>query len=378
MGVENPCVRKAWIRDLTSAVKEPSTMLIHLAAATCNQEADGLGVVGCAAATYLRGGADLTSHNWVIGTDLTQFNADAYVLARAAEVMAQNYTAEVAPPDHTYIFCASSPALQAIQNPRSIKAHSFALRFHRALTTFFSLHNGRITLCWAPKDDSLEGNWLARSLASQVCSRECIDLPNSMDRILSAAFQKDRTRRAAFRQWELEYKAARNRNTLHIESYGSPLDGAAYQYAISQPPSEVNHPLWSAAVAMEKDERGRKTRRPIFSRRTTSTTFQLAVDHAFTGSYARRFRPNDAPSSLQCPCGFHLRNPDHLIRHCRHHCLTCLSNQIISRGLILSLKTLFSHSVEHLHHLLSFIQQSRAAMHPSEMEASNRMPPEPD
>jgi hypothetical protein len=240
MGVENPCVRKAWIRDLTSAVKGTNTMLVHLAAATLNREADDLGVVGGAAATYSRGGADITSHDWVIGTDLTQFNADTYVLARAVEVMAQNYTAEVAPPDHTYIFCASSPALQAVQNPRSIKAHSFALRFHRALTTFFSFHNGHITLCWAPKDDSLEGNWLARSLASQVCRRERIDLPNSMDRILSAAFQKDHARRAAFHQWGLEYKAARTRNTLHIVSHGSPLDRAAYQYAISQPPSEVN------------------------------------------------------------------------------------------------------------------------------------------
>jgi hypothetical protein len=218
-----------------------------------------------------------------------QFDADAYVLARAAEVMAQCYTAEVAPPDHTYILCASSPALQAVQNPRSIKAHSFALRFHHALTTFFSLHNGHITLCWAPKDDSLEGNLMARSLASQACRRDVADLPNHMDRILSAAFQKDRARRAAFHQWELDYKAARTRNTIHSESYGSPLDGAAYQYAISQPPSEVNHPLWSAAVAMEKDERGRKTQHPIFTQWTTSTVFQLAVDHAFTGSYARRF-----------------------------------------------------------------------------------------
>jgi hypothetical protein len=376
MGVENPCVRKTWIRDLTATVKGTNTMLIHLAAATRNREAEGLGVVGGAAATYSRGGADITSHNWVIGTDLTQFDADAYALARTAEVMAQCYTAEVAPPVHTYIFCASSPALQAVQNPRSIKAHSFALRFHRALTTFFTLHNGQITLCWAPKDDSLEGNWTARNLASQVCSRDVADLPNRMDRILSAAFQKDRARRAAFHQWELEYRVARNRNTNHLESYGSPLDGAAYQYVISQPPSEVNHPLWSAAVAMEKDERGRKTRRPLFTRRTTSTTLQLAVDHAFTGSYARRFRPNDPPSSLRCPCGYHLRNPDHLIRHCRFHYLHRLSNHIISRGLILSLKTLFSHSVQHTHHLLSFIQQSRAAMRPPEVEA--RMPPEPD
>jgi hypothetical protein len=173
----------------------------------------------------------------VIGTDLTQFDADAYVLARVVEVMAQCYTAEVAPPDHTYFFCSSTPALQAVMNPRSIKAHPFALRFHRTHTTFFSIHKGRITLCWAPKDDSSEGDWLARSLASQVCSRNHTDLPDGMDHILSAAFQKDRACRRAFHQWELDYRSARAHNVLHVESSGSPLDRAAYQYTISQPPS---------------------------------------------------------------------------------------------------------------------------------------------
>jgi hypothetical protein len=71
MGVENLCVRKAWIRNLMEAVKGLSTMLIHLAAATLNREAEGLGVVGGAAATYSRGGADITSHDWVIGSELT-------------------------------------------------------------------------------------------------------------------------------------------------------------------------------------------------------------------------------------------------------------------------------------------------------------------
>jgi hypothetical protein len=296
-------------------------MLVHLAAATLNREAEGLGVVGGAAATYSRGGTDITSHDWVIGSDLTQFDADAYMLARAAEVLAQCYTTEVAPPDAIYLFCSSSPVLQAVMNPRSIKAHSFALRFHHALTTFFSNHRGHITLCWAPKDDSLEGNWLARSLASQVCSWDPADLPEGMDCIQSAAFQKDCTHRRAFHQWELDYRLARARNVQHVKSTGTPLDGAAYQYAISQPPSEVNHPLWSTVVAMEKDKRGRKTRHPLFTQRTTSTALQLAVDHAFTGSYARCFRPADPPESLRCPCGFHLCNPDHLIQHCRIHYL---------------------------------------------------------
>jgi hypothetical protein len=212
MGVENPYVRKTWIRDLTAAVKGTNTMLIHLASATLNRETEGLGVVGGAAATYSRGGADITSHDWVIGSELTQFDADTYVLARAAEVMAQCYTKEVAPPDTTYFFCSSLPALQAVQNPRSIKAHSFVLRFHNALTTFFNNHRGRLILCWAPKDDQSEGNWLACSLASQVCRQDLADLPDGMDRIQSAAFQKDCAHRRAFHQWELDYHSARASN----------------------------------------------------------------------------------------------------------------------------------------------------------------------
>jgi hypothetical protein len=313
MGVENPYIRKAWIRDLTAAVTGMNRMLVHLAAATLNREAEGLGVVGGAADTYSRGGVDITSHNWVIGSELTQFDADTFVLARAAEVMAQCYSAGVAPPDTTYFFCSSVPALQAIQNPRLIKAHSFALRFHTALTTFFTNHRGHLILCWAPKDDQLEGNWVAWSLATKVCGRDLADLPNGMDRIQSAAFQKDCACRRAFFQWELDFKAARALSSLQASATGTPSDRAAYQYAISQPPSEVNHPLWTAAVTREKDERGRKTRHPLFTQRTTSTAFQLAVNHAFTGSYAKYFRPADPPESLRCPCGFHLCNPNHLI-----------------------------------------------------------------
>jgi hypothetical protein len=70
MGVENPYKRKTWIRDLTAASPGTSTLLIHLAAATLNREAEGLDVVGSAAATYSRGGVEITSHDWVIGSEL--------------------------------------------------------------------------------------------------------------------------------------------------------------------------------------------------------------------------------------------------------------------------------------------------------------------
>jgi hypothetical protein len=182
----------------------------------------------------------------IYGREGCCFDADAYVLARAAEVLAQCYTPEVAPPLRIFFFCSSSPALQTVQNPRAVKAHTYSLRFHKVLTTFFSNHdNVHLVLCWAPKDDDLEGDRMARSLAATACQRSLADLPNGMDCILSAAYQKDRARRRAFHQWELDYHLARAHNDLQINTTGIPLDGAAYQYAISQPPSKKNHPVWS-------------------------------------------------------------------------------------------------------------------------------------
>jgi hypothetical protein len=218
---------------------------------------------------------------------------------------------------------------------------------------------------------------MARSLAIWACGKDLVDLPDSMDHIQSAAYQKDRACRWAFHQWELEYQLAKACNDLQVNATSLPLDGAAYQYAISQPLSEINHPLWSAAVNMEKDKWGRKTWRPLFTRRTTSTAIQLAVDHAFTGSYAKHFCPLDPPDSLWCTCGFHIRNPNHILRHCHLFYLHRISCCITTQGRTLPLKSLFSHSVEHAHRLLSFIQQTHAAMRPPEMNVA-RPPPEPD
>jgi hypothetical protein len=354
-------------------------MFIHVAAATCNREAEELGVVGGAAVTYACGGNPITWHSWAAGSDLTQFDADAFALARTAEVLASSYSDRVAPPITIYIFNPSSPAIQAVKNPWSIKAHAYALRFHKALTTLFLTHRDiHIILCWAPRDNELEGSRLASFLAAGACRVDLADLPNGMDRVQSAAYQKDRARRRTFLNWEKDYWLARTHNDLQVSATGLPLDGAAYQYAISQPPSEVNHPLWTAVTAMEKDERGQKTRRPLFSCRTTSTTLQLAVDHAFTGSYAKKFRPLDPPHSLCCPCGHPLRNPHHMIRDCHLFYLQRVGHKITTNGRTLSLKTLFSTTTHMAHRLLSFISDSRAAMRPPEIGHWANIPPEPD
>jgi hypothetical protein len=106
------------------------------------------------------------------------------------EVLASSYTDGVAPPITIYIFNPSSPAIQAVKNPQSIKAHAYALRFHKALTTLYLSHRDvHIILCWAPRDDELEGSRMASNLATAACGVGLADLPNGMDRIQSAVLR---------------------------------------------------------------------------------------------------------------------------------------------------------------------------------------------
>jgi hypothetical protein len=143
---------------------------------------------------------------------------------------------------------------------------------------------------------------------------------------------------------------------------------------------------------------------------TTSTAFQLAVDHAFTGSYARRCRPADPPGSLICPCGLPLRTPTHLVYS--HHYQPRVDHAIHTHGICnavrrseafggiqnrsvgdrssttsntfrftdgrtLTLTQLHS-SVHRSHQLLSFIAESRVAMRPPDIGPPDAIPPEPD
>jgi hypothetical protein len=109
--------------------------------------------------------------------------------ARTAEEITHTYTDEVPPPDNIFILSNSASALQAVKNPRSIKAHSSALRFHCALTTFTLCHSHvAFYLVWSPADGDLEGFRMASTWAAAACPH---DPPNGLDRVQSAAFQKD-------------------------------------------------------------------------------------------------------------------------------------------------------------------------------------------
>ena len=84
-----------------------------------------------------------------------------------------------------------------------------------------------------------------------------------------------------------------------------------YEHALPFPPDGKNHSLWKAAQQTLLTD-------PLHgpSRHTTSTAMRLAAGHAFTSTYARRFR-KDIPEELNsCECGFSDRTWDHLIWDC--------------------------------------------------------------
>ena len=133
-----------------------------------------------------------------------------------------------------------------------------------------------------------------------------------------------------------------------------------YQHAITEPPAIQHHPLWKEATSLTKKVAGQR-RKPKYTRRTTSTALQLAVDHAFTGSYARRFRPADPPESHLCVCSPVLRDPLHLLTKCPLFHQQRVEAVIITDHRTLSLRQLFQ---THPDRLLAFLQAPGIARPP--------------
>ena len=160
---------------------------------------------------------------------------------------------------------------------------------------------------------------------------------------------------------------------------GQPSDGHAHTHVITEPPDGRNHPLWTQATDCARDDKGRKIpSQPLYSRRTTSTALQLACDHAFTGSYSKRFRRADPPEFHSCPCGYGLRNPKHLILHCPRHTRHRINAGIAGRYNPLTLTQLFS-TKRGVAYLLDFLKLSKVATQPEcGPEPPVRLHPEPE
>ena len=149
-----------------------------------------------------------------------------------------------------------------------------------------------------------------------------------------------------------------------------------YQHAISSPPAEVHHPLWREATKTQLDVFGRKSKRPLYRRHITSTALQLAVDHAFTGSYAARFRPSDPPETLSCPCGSRTRDPSHIILICPLFHEARALTKIVTPSHSLTLHQLLTES-KFIPRFLLFLDITRAAARPPVFSTHKGTDPEP-
>ena len=229
-GVTNPAARVEWVQSLVDVGLHLGVEVLFTAAKVTGRDLEGTGEliqVGGASVVTQQGGEDPRTWRWTMGSEATQFDVNAFALAKAAEVLASTYTEGVTLPQVIYILSTDNLALQAIRNPRSIKAHSHCIHFHKVLTTFFLTHRDvRLILAWSPRNDDLRSDLLARTLAAEA-SQEFP--PEGMDSIQSAAFQKGRAKARAFQQWERQYRHNRMQEEFRTRWLGvveCPLDSA--------------------------------------------------------------------------------------------------------------------------------------------------------
>jgi len=274
MGVARPQERKGWVNDLYNNLSVSGVAVINVAGTISNQgRFDNLMVGGCAAMPTTH--EDRHPHNqtkfWGLGTEVVQNDVTLFGLAKVAEWLDLLYT-DCRPPRHIYLLCSNSSALQGIMKVASYDNQRSVLLFHRALTSLCSHHRDvGITLTWSPVCREQAQDSTVRLKALTACKITPCALLN---RVQSAAYQKQDTRRRAFLKWAEEW------HTEWHKWLGR--DSFAYQYTLSEPPNGSNHPLWKAT--MDKTDGI-----PFFSRHTTTTALRLAVCHAFISDYMRHF-----------------------------------------------------------------------------------------
>jgi hypothetical protein len=264
MGVVHPYLQHAWIRDLVSSGEQWNTVICHTAVCITKHVVVDLTEVGGAACSYSVRGGPLNAIAWTIGSELTQFDADTFAIAHAAETLANTYAVEAFPPANFFLLSNNASALQAVKNPRSIKAHGAVIRFHHVLTLLTLRHSQvSIFLVWAPSDNTFPGYISTRDTAQAASWGNPLD---GMDCIQSAAFQKGRARKKAFANWECKFGLERCLTQFKLQWTGDSGKGHVYrEQIITEPPSVGHHPLWSAATETKKDEHGKKTKIPKYT-----------------------------------------------------------------------------------------------------------------
>ncbi|KAH9051487.1 beta-lactamase/transpeptidase-like protein [Lactarius vividus] len=231
-------------------------------------------------------------------------------------------------------------------------------------------------------------HWITRATAHFVVEDGIF-----VSRVQSAAYQEDPARQITFINWGSEWLIHQTQRgylehgwwpanfgeKTWVRTHPLPKGTRSFTYAntLTRPPDGGDHPLWRAATARKKDDRGRQTGQLLYSRRTTSTALQLAADYAFSGTYVIRFRPSDPEEASACPCGALFKTDTHILYDCPHKLIPVARHlsRIVYNGIRTPCGALYRS--KNSHRLLTFLQISRAMSKPDPGPVIE-MSPEPD
>ncbi|KAF8264275.1 hypothetical protein EI94DRAFT_1871338 [Lactarius quietus] len=233
----------------------------------------------------------------------------------------------------------SQAAISGISNPNSHAIQEHTLNFAHVVNHILSMFEDiSISVEWTPADTRLRGFCQAKFHAQEECA-QLSDDDIECRNILSATFQKQKTRVEAFEQWAHEW-------------HNKPRTSLAYRLSLLNPPDDHNHPIWMAAT---KDE-------PSHS--SFCTALRLAVGHSFTAEYTRRFKKDFEPLDVICECGSGERTLAHIIFDCELFSRARNEAQIDNRRTRPSLHDLFA-SLNGARQLLHFLQRATPAHKPT-------------
>ena len=173
MGITTPQDCKAWVNDLYRSLPTSSASIISVAGTVSNKDwYDGWMVGGAAAVlnAHTEGITRTWTRQWALGTEVTQYDVDLFVLTKAAQWAAEFYETWEKPPSHIYILSCSQAALTAITNIRNTMNQTSILLFHSSLTALCARHRDvGIMLTWSLVERSRVSDNTARLKALQAC-----------------------------------------------------------------------------------------------------------------------------------------------------------------------------------------------------------------